>query len=80
MEQYKVIATKYTESGGLTNDTIVLYYAAEEQAERAYIDYNAMHYKKEDGTDGRKMYQVKFYVVAYKLVEDTSNFFNMFKA
>lgn len=75
MNQYKIIATKYSEQGVLTSEKEIMYFDSVEPAERCYDEYNSKKY-----AENGKMYQVKLYVAAYKAIDDAKAFFAMFEA
>ena len=75
MSQYKIIATKYNESGAMTNITETFYADTAEHAEQIYEQYRQMQQE-----NGMKAYKVELYVNCYKHITNAAEFFDQFKA
>lgn len=75
MDQYKIVATKYSEAGALTNEKEVIYRDNVEQSEQTYNNLSSLKYE-----NGGKMYKVEFFAACYKKFDDAAAFFDQFKA
>lgn len=80
MNQFKILATEYSEKGALTNITHAYYYPTADVAEQQMAELNREYHVDADGNKTNiKMYKVELFVQSFKKIDNPANFFAMFK-
>lgn len=81
MHQYKVEVYNYTEAGAVGEIFTTRYADTPEQARLICAEYENKYQLDEEGNRTvNKMYQVRLYLLCYKLCQDRAAFFAQFQA
>lgn len=77
MNQFKIVATKYSEVGALTDEYQVFLFGTADMAKAKYDELKRMYQTDDEGNKtGHKVFKVELFTMTYKKVENVEEFFS----